>query len=235
MSDKKSNEPLDRVTDPTGKPGKSTGPRTPEGKRRSSLNARRHAVTARVHIATPEESEVFDAHMKSWLDALQPVGTIERELAIEIASLRFRLKRAASTENSIFALGHEQYAESLSDHPQAGAALAEGMTWIRECKSLQLLTLYESRIRRALEKATEELKRQQDARKQAFAHAQQDAIRLVKVAASEGHEYDPGTDFHPARAHGGFVFSESELARVIDRRNRIARSYSLPDLEVKAA
>jgi hypothetical protein len=235
MSDEKRNDSLDNSIGQTGKDNKSTGPRTPEGKRRSSLNARRHSITARVHIATPEESDVYDAHMNAYLEVFQPVGTIERDLAIEIASLRFRLKRAASLENSIFALGHEKFAESLADHPQAAAALAEGMTWISESKNLQLLTLYESRIRRALEKATEELNRLQAARKQAYAQAQQDAIRLVKVAMSEGEEYDPGDDFEPASAHGEFVFSESELARLIDRRNRIDRSYKLPDLEVQAA
>lgn len=204
-------------------------------KRRSSLNARRHGITARVHIATPEESEAYDAHMKSYLEALKPVGPIERDLAIEIASLRYRLKRAASLEHSIFAVGHEEFAESLSDHPQAGAALAEGMTWLRHCKSLQLLTLYESRTRRALEKATEELNSLQAARKEAHTRAQQEAIRLAKVALSEGREYQPGRDFEPASAHGEFVFSEPELARVVDRRNRLSRSFSLPDLEVKAA
>jgi hypothetical protein len=212
------------------------GPRTPEGKRRSSLNARRHAITARVHVATPEESAVFDAHLKAYLEALAPVGVVERDLAIEIADLKFRLKRAGSVEHAIFALGHETHAEAInSGHPQADAALAEGLTWIREAKRLQLLTLYEARIRKAVEKNTAELERLQKERKEAYARAQRQAIQLVKVAVSEGHDYEAGGDFQPASAHGQFVFSTSELARVIHRQNRLDRSYALPDLEAVAA
>ena len=220
----------------SGQPGKrGGGPRTPEGKKRSSLNARRHGLTARIHIATPEESAVYDAHLKSYLEAFAPAGVVERDLVIELASLRHRLKRVASLEDSIFALGIDRFAESLSSHPQTGAAFAEGMTWLRDGKNIQLLSLYESRLRKAAEKTQTELERLQKARKEAHAHAQRQAIQLAKVAVSKGKDYEPGGDFLPARDHGQFVFSTDELVRAVDRQNRLSRSYSLPDLETKSA
>ncbi len=51
---------------------KSTGPKTPEGKRRSSLNASRHYLTGKIHIATPEESTAFDKHCKAYHETLAP-------------------------------------------------------------------------------------------------------------------------------------------------------------------
>ncbi len=44
----------------------STGPKTPEGKRRSSLSARRHQLTSKVYIAPLEEAEAFDAHCRAY-------------------------------------------------------------------------------------------------------------------------------------------------------------------------
>ena len=218
-------------------PKKRTGgPRTPEGKLRSSQNARRHAITARVHIATPEESAIYDAHLKGYLDAFAPVGIVERDLVIELSSLRYRLKRIASAEDSIFALGHDEFAASLSTHPQAGAALAEGMTWLRDAKSIQLLSLYESRLRRAAEKTQAEIERLQSARKEAYAHAQEQAIRLAKLAVHEGNfKYNGETDFEPAGDHGQFVFSIPELARVAELQDRLRRSWQVPEIALKAA
>jgi hypothetical protein len=211
---------------------KSTGPRTPEGKRRSSLNGRRHSLTGKIHIATPEESEVFDKHCKAYHEALAPLGIIESDLAQEIAEDRWRLKRARSLENSVFALGHHTHAEAMdSGNPQIDAALAEGKTWIEQAKNLQLLTLYENRIRRAIEKNTAQLEAMQAKRKEAYAKAQRDAIRLAQLAESEEEAYNPAADFEPARDHGGFVFSASELARVVDRRDRLDRAWSVGSVE----
>ncbi len=219
---------------------KSTGPKTPEGKRRSSLNASRHYLTGKIHIATPEESAAFDKHCKAYHETLAPLGIIESDLAQEIAEDRWRLKRARSLENSVFALGHEAHADSMnSGNPQVDAALAEGQTWIDQAKNLQLLTLYENRIRRAIEKNTVQLEAMQAKRKEAFLNARLEAIKLSQLAEEEGEAYDPTPDFTPASDHGGFIFSAPEIERVMDRRDRLDRawsagigeSYPLPDDE----
>ena len=75
-------------------------------------------------------------------------------------------------------------------------------------------------------------------RKEAYAAAQDEAIRLAQLAASQGEEYDPGDDFKPASAYGEFVFSEPDLLRVRDRRNRVDRARKLanrPPTHPKAA
>ncbi len=200
----------------------STGPRTEDGKRRSSLNATRHSLTGKIHIATPEESAAFNKHCKAYHEALAPVGILESDLAQEIAEDRWRLKRARSLENSVFAHGHHAHADSMnSGHPQVDAALAEGKTWVEHAHNLQLLTLYENRIRRAIEKNTAQLQAMQAERKEVYLKARNEAIRLVELAQTEGETYNPGADFTPASEYGGFVFSAAEIARVVDRRDRL--------------
>jgi hypothetical protein len=215
---------------------KSTGPRSEAGKKRSSLNGRRHSLTGKIHIATPEESAAFDAHCQAYRDALDPSGIIESDLAQEIAEDRWRLKRARSLENSIFAQGHHDHVDSSdSGHPEIDGALAEGKTWVQEAHNLQLLTLYENRIRRAIEKNTAQLEAIQERRKKAYERARYEAIQLVQLADFDGEEYDPTPDFTPASAYGGFVFSMDELYTFVDRNNRLNRASRLPKMRAERA
>ena len=208
----------------------STGPKTETGKRRSSFNAFKHGLTGKVHIATPEDSAAFQKHCQAYREALAPVGTLEIELAGEIAEDRWRVKRARSLENSIFAEGHHRHAGELpSGHPEIDAALAEGKTWDDRSRSFQLLTLYESRIRRTIEKNTAEFKQLQADRKAAYAQAQREAVLLAQYAESKGETYQPRDDFSPAHAHGGFVYSSSEMARFVNRDQRLRAALYLPE------
>jgi hypothetical protein len=43
----------------------------------------------------------------------------------------------------------------------------------------------------------------------------------VQLAEAQDEVYEPGGDFQPASAHGEFVFSAPEIARVRDRRDRL--------------
>jgi hypothetical protein len=78
------------------------GPKTPEGRRRSSLNACRTLVTSKIHLCSPEEQSSFDAHMAAYKEALAPVGILETELVAEISKMKWRLKRASSLEFCTF-------------------------------------------------------------------------------------------------------------------------------------
>jgi hypothetical protein len=206
----------------------STGPVTEPGKRRSSFSAFKHGLTGKVHVATPEDTEAFERHCQIYIEALAPASVVELELAHEIAGDRWRLKRVRSIENAIFAQGPDNPAAD-SDDPQVDAALAEGQTWIEQARNIQLLSLYEQRIRRAIEKHTAEFKSMQDERK--TAQAQHEATALARLAESEGRAYDPASDFTPAADHGGFVYSSTEIARILDRAQRLHRALSLAEPE----
>jgi hypothetical protein len=218
---------------------KKGGPRTLEGKRRSSLNATRHQLLSKTYIATPEESSSFNAHMAAYREALAPVGLLESQLSTLIAMDRWRIFRAAMIENSIFAQGYLDHAEAIDvDNSQVAEALAEAKTWTAEAHSLSLLNTYEGRISRRVDKNMAQLIALQTQRKERYGIAQSEAVKLVQLAEAQDAVYDPGDDFQPASAHGEFVYSAPEIARVRDRKNRLDRAWTAinhPDKFKKAA
>jgi hypothetical protein len=203
----------------------STGPRTPEGRKRSSLNAFRHGLTGQIVVHTPEDREAFNKHCDGIREALAPVGALELDLAQAIAEDRWRLNRARALENSIFALGQSEDLPQDSAHPELDAALAQGRTWMAHAHQLHLLTTYENRIRRSVEKNTAELRALQAERKAAIEQAEEEARVLVQLAKTERGNYDPASDFPPESQPLGFVFSRPAIQRQIDRNERLGRAF----------
>jgi hypothetical protein len=207
----------------------STGPRTEEGKQRSRLNAFRHGLTGQVCIFTQEDQDAFDAHCEGIRESLAPQGALELELAQSIAEDRWRLKRARALEHAIFALGHEgEPGEIVAEHPELHAALAQGRTWLADGRNLQLLTLYEQRIHRSIEKNMAQLRALQAERRAAQKQALEEAELLAKLAYMKGDSYDPAPDFPMPEPENGFVFSTSQINRIIERNQRLkdARFYA---------
>jgi hypothetical protein len=202
----------------------STGPRTVEGRKRSSLNAFRHGLTGQIIIHTPEDEQAFKKHCEGIREALAPIGALELDLAQAIAEDRWRLNRARSLENSIFALGQSDHFLEASGHAEVDAAIAQGRTWMAHAHQLHLLTTYENRIRRSVEKNTAELRALQTERKAAVAQAEKEAEALVRLAKAEGGDYDPADDFPPESQPLGFVFSRPAIERRLERQNRLFRA-----------
>ncbi|HEY6346731.1 MAG TPA: hypothetical protein VIY49_35015 [Bryobacteraceae bacterium] len=199
----------------------STGPTTQEGKKRARLNAFRHGLTGQIIVHTPEDEQAFTKHCDGIREALGPIGALETNLAQAIAEDYWRLNRARALENSIFALGQSEHLPEDSDHAELDAALAQGRTWMAHAHQLHLLTTYENRIRRSVEKNTAELRALQAERKAAIERAEEEARLLVQLAEAEGGDYDPATDFPPESQPLGFVFSRPAIQRQIDRKERL--------------
>jgi hypothetical protein len=183
----------------------STGPRTPEGRKRSSLNAFRHGLTGQIIMHTPmsaqakplcavgRDEQAFKEHCEGIRGALAPVGAFEADLAQAIAEDHWRLNRARALEDSIFALGQRDHFIEAAGHPEADAAFTQARTWMAHAHELHLLTTYENRIRRSVEKNTAELRALQTQRKATVAKAEEEARLLVQLAEAEGGDYDPPT------------------------------------------
>ena len=82
--------------------GKSTGPRTPQGKARSTQNARKHGFTASTFAVVRLEDLQEVAHLKDDLVAFyQPVNSQELFAVDRIALAQHALLRAARLESGL--------------------------------------------------------------------------------------------------------------------------------------
>ena len=189
---------IDGRQGPTPKGQGPTGPKTPEGKEICALNAYRHGLTGQLNIQTPDEQQAYDNHSKITLDVLAPVGAYELNLAQSIADDHWRLKRARAIEASTFALGSHQHAADTTGHAEVDNAFAQARTWEKAAHNLQLLTIYEQRIRRAVEKNMAQFETLQSKRKEEAAEAMKDAKMLYRFAEAQGKPYRPEAFFTAA-------------------------------------
>jgi len=182
----------------------STGPTSEAGRRRSSLNARRHNLTGQVTAMTEEDRIAHDAFSQALIKSMAPEGALELQLAQRVATDSWRLNRATAIEDNIFALGFTDHAGDIdTDHPELHAALTAARTFTREARSIELLTLYEQRINRSLQKNLALLQQLQATRK---AETQQ-AQKLLHIKEKKDLPENPGTN--------GSVFSNDQIHAVI--------------------
>lgn len=81
----------------------STGPRTPEGKQRSSLNALKHGVLAMraVNAMLDGEDEVtrYQVHREAYFENLRPEDQVQADLVEQIAANRWRMAKLLQFED----------------------------------------------------------------------------------------------------------------------------------------
>ena len=120
-----------------------------------ALNAYRHGLTGQVLILTPEDQAAYDSHCRGIRDSLAPIGAMEADLVQSITDDRWRLKHAGAMENALFAMGLSMPGGLTHDHPEIDAAFSQARVWLAKGANLALLTLYENRIQRRVEKNME--------------------------------------------------------------------------------
>lgn len=81
---------------------RSTGPRSPAGKSKVTLNALRHGLTGRRILLPHEDPDEFDAFATKHRDALAPVGAREEWFVDVIVNDTWRLERVQSIEAALY-------------------------------------------------------------------------------------------------------------------------------------
>jgi hypothetical protein len=144
---------------------KSTGPRTPEGKRNSSQNAISHGFLARSILLPGESAARFHALLASYSRRFRPASQDEHDLVETMAVCRWRLLRIWTLESS--ALSHEQRQQSAStahEEPPTQIMLA-ARALDHPPRSQEALARHEVRLDRAWHRAADRLREIQAARK----------------------------------------------------------------------
>ena len=183
----------------------STGPRgTPEGKKRSSLNATRHGLSGQIVVMPYEDLAEYDAFVDRYIQGLIPKTEPEKQLALDMANTVWKLNRGNTIENGIYAMGHHDHAdENQVDNSLVHAALTAAATYMERSKHLENLSRQQSRLRRDLDRSTKLYNEMQDRRRKQERIEMYDAAKIAKTHKMEELPYNPADD--------GFVLSKAEI------------------------
>ena len=135
---------------------KSTGPKTPEGKARSAMNALKHGILSRKLLLPDEDQAAFEEFRTSLMGRLDFEGEMEALLADRVVAAAWRLRRMQAAEVSI--LVQERVNWSGEDRG-LGYAFMRGDAVNRLCR-------YESALERAFYRALNALERRRIARRE---------------------------------------------------------------------
>lgn len=129
----------------------STGPRTAEGKQRSSSNARKHGFTGRKFIVAAGEEQEFETFLNEWENDLTPEGAVEAELFGQIIHAAWTLRRLDNAEAAL-----------LDDSPGSADPLLSDSAAIQN--KLRLYSIYKGRAERSQRQGLADLRRIQEER-----------------------------------------------------------------------
>jgi hypothetical protein len=184
----------------------STGPKSAEGKKASSMNALRHGLTGEIVVMPNEDLTAYELHVKSFTDDLQPVGAIEVNLVQALADTSWRLNRVTAFENNV-----QAYAVPGSDDPIPGG-ISVGTALESVSKTLANLSLHTQRLSRQYERTEIHLRELQENRRASEESQLEDMLEITEMHEAKGIVYDP--------SEHGFVFTEAQIHQAIQRRTR---------------
>src|SRR5262245_5821478 len=106
----------------------STGPRTPQGKARSSQNALRQGLASALAVVEGlEQAQDWQAHRDGIVAGLAPVGALEETFAERVALCSWRLRRVARYETAVTAVGLERVEDGEDQGGSAEVVLARAL------------------------------------------------------------------------------------------------------------
>jgi hypothetical protein len=184
----------------------STGPKTPEGKRRSSLNALRHGLTGQIVVMPSEDLEAYQRHVKSFTDDCDPKGAIEANLVQSIADTSWRLHRAAASEANL------QTISVTGESDQIQQALAMALAQESHARALSNLSIHTQRLARQYEREVAQLHTLQETRRVKETRELEDLLDIMDMYEAKRTIYIPAND--------GFVFTKPEIDAAKRARNR---------------
>jgi hypothetical protein len=157
------------------------GPKTPEGKRRSSLNSMRHGLTSQTIVLPQEDASKFDELLADYIDQYSPETKLELDLVHELAATRWRLQRMWGIETTVLAIAAQRTSKQAEEEfrtpsPNIRVALAF-MDLAENSRTITLMNRYESRLSRRLHQVLTELEHLQ-ARRKAQEHAAEKAAEV---------------------------------------------------------
>ncbi len=218
--------PIDKAAQNRINALKSTGPKTEDGKRRSSLNALRHGFTSHVVVMPYEDLEAFKSFEAKCHKMYAPIGDLEKEATQSLAEFRWRMRRVGALESAMFTLGHERHAETINLGEEENmqpiqSGFAAAVTFKVDADTLLKLSVYEQRLSKQFQAAETRLFKLQADRLARFEKEKPAMIQIRKVHKQQNRPFFP--------AQFGFVSTLPEIEKEI-RKNRAMEGRLDPEL-----
>lgn len=173
---------------------RSRGPKTVEGKARSSYNAVRHGMLADCLLLPGEDRSVFAALMAEFVERFQPLDGVELGLVEEMAACHWRLRRNWSAESELIAQAMDRQAPATPRAGRRNALLGNAFKDLAAAPELHLLNRYETRLHRMYQRALRNLL---DLRETRRAEAQDAVDSKVDALPEEPESADFRTNLIP--------------------------------------
>ena len=188
---------------------KSTGPRTKEGKARSSQNALKHGLLANDAVLPGEDPADFDRHLTSFEDTYLPRNRVEKEIVRQIADVAWRMQRLSRIETAVIAAGIANTRQfNLESGPipddRAGQTQQLGRAMITRTQLLNNLARYDGHLARRFFRGVElmiNIRREDRQLREAYEAKNAGATTPVHYLPDED---PPPIQDHPPRPAIGF-------------------------------
>jgi hypothetical protein len=187
----------------------STGPRTPAGKQRSSLNATTHGLTSRSPVLATEDPAAYQRHCRQLLDEYQPATPTETQLTQQLADTAWRLNRVPLLEAALL--------DRAANPPTEEAAI--NFDIVDAHRALATLGLHSQRLSRQFQKTLDQLREIQAERRLQQERDLKHAAALLELHKHKGIPYDPAQD--------GFAFSKDQIEAFAQRLMRLNESHHI--------
>jgi hypothetical protein len=187
-----------------------TGPRTAEGKHRSSLNALRHELTGQIVVMPADDLAAYQRHVKAFTDQYRPADATESQLVQSAADAAWRLNRIAALESNILSLSVVG-GDALQD------TMAIAASFEKQSKALANLSLHSQRLSRQFQQTVTQLRELQKERQAQEQRDMHDLLEIMEAHGRKGLPYNPSGD--------GFVFTEAQIHAAHPKKDRSDRAY----------
>jgi hypothetical protein len=143
---------MDQISASQANGARSLGPVTPEGKKRSSMNAVRHGLLARCVVLDNESRECFDQLLVQFLDCFRPANDVELGMIEEMIAALWRQRRAWAIETRLMDI-------AISTQPGTDelTRIAAAFTSLSQQPQSALISRYEARLHRMFQRALDNL------------------------------------------------------------------------------
>jgi len=136
---------------------------------RSSLNALRHGLTARVVVLPSEDMAAYHTFSREIVDSLDAQAPLERQYAQTVADNQWRINRIRSIEDGMLADAHfEDIGDFDAEHPDIHPAPTASRGFREHSKEFVNLSLYEQRLHRSMREALRQLEELKAARRKRY-------------------------------------------------------------------